>query len=218
MRVTDYLRACKTRIELEEQRDVVICDMDGTMYQLDGAKKGYKGSTIERAVLSNARTLIMETELCSVEVAQSILEQGELDPIGLSAFLGARYGISRTQYFDRVWNINPKGLVNNFDVPTQAVKRLVSTGRKLILVTSAPRVWQKQVIEYLGLEDSFETIYTGEQFGTKDEIFRMLAKRYKPENMLSVGDQEKTDILPANALGMKTFLVSSPADLARLNI
>ena len=190
--------------------------MDGTIYQLDGENNGFAGSSLEQNVLTNARNFIMETEGCSVESAEQILEQGLSDRIGLSSFLGNRYQISRKQYFDRVWNINPSGIVKNFDSAVTKIKELADTGKKLVLVTSAPDVWQKQVFAYLGLTEYFEEIFSGETFGAKGEIFTKLANRYNPKNIVSVGDQQKTDIDPATALGIRGILVTSSSDVERI--
>ena len=89
---------------------------------------------------------------------------------------------------------------------------------KLILVTSAPKVWQQQVTKYLGIEQFFESIYTGEDFKTKTELFQMLSRRYQPGNITSVGDQDITDIQPAIRFGIKGFLVNSPEDLENIRI
>ena len=80
-------------------------------------------------------------------------------------------------------------------------------------MTSAPRVWAKNVLAFLGVTDCFEAIYTGDQFQTKEDVFKMLAGRYNPSQMLSVGDQEETDIIPARKYGISGFQVKNPQDL-----
>ncbi|MEK7518150.1 MAG: hypothetical protein AAB583_06430 [Patescibacteria group bacterium] len=62
----------------------------------------------------------------------------------------------------------------------------------------------------------FESIYTGEQFGHKGEILTLLAGRYKPENIISVGDQYQTDLEPAQKLGMRTFQAKNSKNLKQL--
>jgi FMN phosphatase YigB (HAD superfamily) len=65
----------------------------------------------------------------------------------------------------------------------------------------------------LGLTEQFEEIYTGDQYKNKGEMFQMLASRYNPNNMKSVGDQEKTDIEPAKKLGIAGILIRTPKDI-----
>lgn len=201
---------------IEQQRQVVIFDMDGTLYQLDGNNKGYSGSRLEAKVLNNCRQFIINQEDCSFLQTETIITTGLKDPIGLSNFLSQRYGITRKEYFDIVWDIDPRGLVFNFMTAVQTVKQLSESGKKLVLLTSAPKVWQEKVIKFIGLDKFFEAIYTGEDFGQKQEIFSMIAQRYKKENVLSVGDQLGTDIQPAEKLGLQTLLIGQPEDLEKL--
>lgn len=215
-KVSDYLQTCLRLIETEQQREIVILDVDGTLYQLDGKDNGYSGSKLETAVLENCQRFIIGIENCSVETAKMIMKQGLQDSIGLSNFLSQRYGITREEYFNNVWNINPQNLISNYQVQVDVVKQLSKTGKKIVLLTSAAKVWQQQVINFLGLTDYFESIYTAESFTQKGEIFQMLSERYRPEKITSVGDQEKTDIIPAAAFGCKTLLVQNPNDLKKL--
>ncbi|MCX6816461.1 MAG: HAD hydrolase-like protein [Candidatus Beckwithbacteria bacterium] len=217
-KVIEYLQLCIETIKTEQQREVIVLDMDGTLYQLDGKNNGYSSSRLEATVLENCQKFIITTENCSPETAKITMAQGLKDPIGLSNFLSQRYEITREDYFNIVWNINPKNLIANYQTQAETVKQLSKTGKKLILLTTAAKVWQEQVINFLGLTDCFESIYTGESFTQKEEIFKILSERYRPENITSVGDQEITDIIAAAAFGCKTLLVQSPNDFERLLI
>jgi FMN phosphatase YigB (HAD superfamily) len=219
-RVTDYLDRCIYLIDTEQQRAVRVYDMDGTLYQLDGENNGYKRSTLEQCVLRNAKQFIMTREGCTSEEASATLQKGLNEKIGVSSYLAEKYGISRTEYFDEVWNIDPVGIVRNFQ-PAQSLVRIfkqASPSEKTILLTSAPRIWAEKVLEYIGIRDVFEQLYTGEQYGTKEEIFALLAGRYNPSNIMSIGDQEATDILPAQKYGINGILIKSPSDLEQLTI
>lgn len=215
-KVSDYLQTCLRLIEAEQQKEVIVLDMDGTLYRLDGVNNGYSGSNLETAVLENCQQFIIAKENCSPTTAKSIMEQGLKDSIGLSNFLSQRYGISREDYFNIVWDLNPENLISNYQTQVEVIKKLGKTGKKLILLTSGAKVWQRQVIKFLGLNDCFESIYTGESFTQKEEIFQMLSERYNPGKIISVGDQENTDIIPAAAFGCNTLLVQNPNDLNKL--
>lgn len=198
---------------------IYVFDMDGTVYQLDGVNNGFTGSTLESVVELNAKKFIQAKEDCDEATAQTILEQAIKDEVGVSRFLSERYGISRKDYFDFVWNINPEGIVRNFNVALRLIRRLKENPqRKLVLLSSAPQIWVNNVMNFLGIMEDFEGVYTGEQFDKKEEIFTMLAARYKPENVTSIGDQERTDIKPARDLGMNTLLITGPDDLGRVDI
>ncbi len=212
--ILEYLNKCLNLIEKEQNREVYIFDMDGTLYQLDGKENGFSESSLEKAINRNALKFITEMEKTGPSESMKIFEEGIRDSVGLSAFLARRYGITRTKYFNFVWDIDPRGLINNFEIPVEKVKEIAKTGKKLILLTSAPSVWQEKVIEYLGLTGKFETIYTGTDFSTKEEIFAILSQRYNPNKMISIGDQEKTDITPAQKYGIKGLLVKNPKDIS----
>jgi FMN phosphatase YigB (HAD superfamily) len=192
--------------------------LDGTLYQLDGVRNGYQGSTLERCVLDNAKKFIITRERCSEVEALSILEQGLTDKTGVSSYLANRYGMSRRDYFDEVWNIDPKGIVRNFQSAQQMVRMAKEAipDEKTILLTSAPRIWAERVLDYLEITDVFEQVFTAEEYGSKEEVFAIMAGRYEPSNIVSIGDQESTDILPAKKYGINGFLVTSPSDFDEL--
>ena len=213
-----YLENCLQMIETEQQREVIVFDMDGTLYQLDGNNCSYTGSTLERKILENCLEFISQKERIKPEQTETVMNQGLQDRIGLSNFLAQRYSITRKQYFDAVWNIDPRGMIFNYQEPVRTILRLAQTKKKLILLTSAPQIWQRRVTDFLGISQYFESVYSGEDFGQKEEIFSILAQRYSPGKILSIGDQEEMDIQPAAALGCKTFLVQNPNDFRRLNL
>lgn len=215
--VVEYLNRCRDMINQERMRQVYIFDMDGTLYELDGAKKGFKGSRLEGQVLMRAKRFIMEREDIGEQVASQLLGVALSDEIGVSRFLSERYGISRKDYFDFVWDIDPDGIITNYTMSQEVLRVLKKNDPsiKFIILTSAPKKWAQKVLSYLELDDLFESVYTGEQYGKKDEIFYMLSGRYKGE-VTSVGDQLQTDIMPAEKLGMNTVKVDGPDDLESL--
>jgi len=218
-RVVDYIANCVELIEKEEQRKVIILDMDGTLYNLDGDDGGFSNSTLNNRVNQNAIDFIINWEKCSLEKAQAIFKEAQADPVGASVFLSQRYGISREDYFNNVWDIDPTGIFETEQALIKEIKRLGggkfgSDKAKLILLTAAPKVWMERVFSFFDLTDAFETRITGEEYRRKDEIFQLLAGRYKPENVLSIGDQEYSDIIPARNYGLNAMRVSGPKDTA----
>jgi FMN phosphatase YigB (HAD superfamily) len=216
--VTGYLERCARYIEYEQQRPVFIFDMDGTLYQLDGQNnKKFAGSSLEKAVEQNAISFIINKESCSYSQAQKIYTAGLKDSIGVSRYLSNRYNITRQDYFNEVWNIDPTLIIRNYEIPVRVMRKLKEdSNNKLILLTAAPSAWAKQVIGALGLTNTFELVFTGEQYGKKDEIFKRLAAWYEPNKITSAGDQLNTDIEPARRYGLQTLLVNSPNDLEQL--
>ena len=140
--MTAYLDFCLERIRLEREREVAILDLDGTLYDLDGADGGYQGSRLENSVVEKAIEFIQRREMCSYSAANDILQQGLMDPTGLSQFLSNRYSINRDEYFRETWDINPR---DYFSVERELVQRireiqLENPDIKMILLTSSPSI------------------------------------------------------------------------------
>jgi len=192
---------------------VLVFDMDGTLYQHDGINGGMSGSSLERSILENSKKFIIDTEGCSEAIAESLVGQGLEDEIGISNFLSKRYGITRADYFKVAWNIDPFGIVKNYEIPVRVVKSLAGEGKRLLLLTAAPKVWQEIVVDFIGLTGYFQRIFTGEDYGEKKQIFESLSQKYGASNVCSIGDQLTTDIIPAREAGMSTFMVTNPSDL-----
>jgi len=191
----------------------IVFDMDGTLYQIDGNNNGYKNSSLEKNVHKNALRFILKTENCTKKEAKVILNLALKDKIGISNFLSKKYSISRENYFNVIWDISPAEIVQNFEIAVQIVNQIKALGLNLILLTAAPKIWQKTVIEYIGLNNVFDEIYAADSFTDKEEIFKKLSQKFSTKSILSIGDQLETDIKPASKLGFLTFLVKTPNDL-----
>lgn len=189
--------------------------MDGTLYRLDSEDGGFIGSSLQQKVDENTLLFISEYEPCDLTQAKAILEESSIGTY--SIFCQQRYNLeSRKFFFDRVWNIDPTPIVKDFEVACQVIRDLKSAGNRLILVTAAPTVWQKRVIDFLGLTDQFDRVLTGEMFGLKEEVFKMLAEEVGTSSAISIGDQLNTDIEPAKKLGFQTLHVQKGDDLKTL--
>lgn len=215
--ITTYLDSCLNKIETEKNRQVYVFDMDGTLYQLDGKNNGYSESSLEKRVNENMLQFIIDQELCSQDKAQEILDQAIKDPVGASQYLSNQYQITRVEYFNKVWDINPKDIVKNYDFAKEVISK-INPEIKLILLTSAPKIWAQKVLSFLGIKDKFEKIITGEEYKIKSEIFEILSRQYKASNITSIGDQYKTDIEPAEILGYKSLLITDPQDIKKLSL
>lgn len=185
----------------------VIFDLDGTLYKLpiggfgrsrlyeDIRKKAYKyiGSSLE--VDSNEAASLYEY----------ILEKYDGE---VSLGLETEYGMDRYDYFGSTWNLDPA----NYIEPAQAIEEMTRFTGNALLLTAAPRVWAERALGYLGLTSIFDDlIITGEPDIRKPDpaVFRQAASLLGtfPENIISVGDQNYSDILPAKNLGMTTILI-----------
>ncbi|MDO8487881.1 MAG: HAD family hydrolase [bacterium] len=194
----------------------IIFDMDGTLYQLDGKENTIIGSTLINQVIANSVAYVRSREDISEAEAKSIIVQAMQDEVGISRVMAQRYSISRRDYFNSAWNIEPDLIVKEFTAAVAVLRQLkVTGGLDLILLTAAPSRWMLNVINYLELEGIFKEVFSGEDFEKKDEVFVRLAEKYS-KLALSVGDQEHTDIIPAQKAGLLTLLIKHPNDLSQL--
>lgn len=204
------------RIIKDGQIKTAIFDMDGTIYQLDGDNGGWKNSTLQKKVKSNSAKLVSKKENISIEDAETIIEELNQKGTFLSLYAAERYGLTRKEFFDEVWNIDPSTIVNNYQEALTVLVELAKQKIELILLTQSPQVWQNNVFTFLNLQNIFSEIHTGENYLHKTDVFLILAETRNPKTVLSVGDQLHTDITPAAEQGFHTFLVSSPNDLLKL--
>lgn len=202
--------------ELLSQSDIIVFDLDGTLYLLDGDDNGFHNSTLSKNVYVNTKKLIVEKESLSEESAQNIINTALVNKEHLSIFLGKRYQLSREQLFNITWDIDPRGILTNFENSQKVIRKISELGKQLILLTAAPRIWQERVLNFLELEKCFSEIYYGEQFKHKNEIFSTLQVKYPQKKILSIGDQFESDIEPAISQGMLGFQVKHPDDLLLL--
>lgn len=194
----------------------IVFDMDGTIYQLDGENNGFKKSSLHKNVKQNTLRYFAEKEGVSPEEAQSIVD--DINKLGVfpSVYAANKYKITRKDFFDNVWNIDPQAIVTNYQNAVEVITKLAEQNIELILLTQAPKIWQTNVLTFLNINNLFSTIRTGEEYMEKIEILTEISKTRQPHTVLAVGDQIETDIAPAKELGFHTFHVNSPNDLLQL--
>lgn len=196
-----------------KRKKLLIFDLDGTLYSF---KQGSFGkSDLKKEILIRAKTFIKtklknkngETEKILQEI---VSEYGEHISVGLEK----KYGVNRFEYFNSVWNINPKDLVKPAPSLNSFLSRLIDKGCNIVIVSDAPKIWITNVLKYLNIIDLFEgKIFSGESDNRKAfaNIFNNLIKKlnYQPKDCIVVGDQEKTDIIPAKEAGCLAIFINN---------
>ncbi|MFZ1301850.1 MAG: HAD family hydrolase [Candidatus Microsaccharimonas sp.] len=194
------------------EKQKVIFDMDGTLYKF----KGPENTTfVQSQFYADLKVQIVDYIAARLNVskqeAQQYMETVGQDYDGeLSLGFEKEYAIDRYDYYEGTWGAMTPAeyIVSNPDLKSMMDE---FAGRS-VLLTAAPKVWAQKVIEYLNLGNVFEDRFiTGEPDIRKPnpEVFKQAAQLLgvDPEEVISVGDQNYSDIVPAASLGMKTILI-----------
>lgn len=195
-------------MQLPEKK--VIFDLDGTLYSF---APGYV-SFVESAFYAELRMRIIAYLMKRLKIndneAQEVFEKVDSRFKGeLSIGFEKMYGIDRYEYYQATWSLSPKDYIGS-DV--QLAEALAPFRGRALLLTAAPRAWALSALEHLGVADIFgENIITGEPDIRKPNpaVFTQAAKQLNahPGDIISIGDQNYSDIVPARSLGMTTILI-----------
>lgn len=201
---------------------LIIFDLDGTLYQFRGGS--FRGSGLQKKVLENALKYIQSKLQKTSPEAQKILREiqrkyGE----DISIALEEKYNCSRKDYFDNVWDIDAGGIIKEAG-PVQNIIESLNKKYELLLVSDGAEVWIQNALKELGIKKFFlGKILSGDGekrkslFNRFDEI--SVLYNFSPGNIIVVGDQEKTDIIPAKKCGLKTIFVNQQkSKYANINI
>jgi HAD superfamily hydrolase (TIGR01549 family) len=195
----------------KEKSKIIIFDLDGTLYKLKGGS--FANSKLYKKIQQNAVEYIQKNLNISKIKSKKILkrtrsEYGE----NISIALESIYNLNRYDYFKEVWKINPKKYIEKYaDLEDVLIK--LSKEYKFMLMSDAPKVWIDNVLKELNIKDFFEdNVLSGE--GEKRKVygnrFNDILNNHdlNAEDVLVVGDQEETDIIPAHKLGFKTIYIN----------
>lgn len=188
-----------------------IFDLDGTLYSFASTSHVTFGKSVfyadlRRRIVTYLAVTLNVTDDEAEGVFQKVGEEfkGELG-IGFEK----KYGIDRYAYYEATWNCEPKDYI----AVNPKLREILEPFRgRALLLTASPRVWASRVLWYLDIADIFgENIITGEPNIRKPDpaIFHQATIQLKarPGNIVSIGDQNYSDIVPAKSLGMTTIII-----------
>lgn len=195
---------------MKKTQSKFIIDMDGTLYHLGGKAGGtFSGSEFSLKIRANCYEFLSKKRGISLDAAEKeYLRLKEAWKGELSLGIEAEFGIDRYEYLNTTWDIDPTSFITTDTDVRAALKTLQG---RMALLTAAPKIWADRVLAHLQVAELFPIVYSGEPNLRKPnpEVFRAVATllETQPENTISVGDQEESDILPAQSVGMKTIRV-----------
>lgn len=199
-----------------KQPKAVIFDLDGTLYQFpDGGS--FMQIPFGQTIQQNVKTFIANEFSLNPEQAAERYEELMTEYDGeMSLGLEREFGIDRSRFFAETWNLNPaEFIVHASDIR----ERLRAIAQPVLLLSAAPRVWVDRALQYMNIDDIFgDNIISGDPDLRKPnpDVFRQAAERLNVPacDVISVGDQEHTDIVPAQSIGMSTLRIGSSETVA----
>lgn len=196
--------------------EAIIFDMDGTLYSFDERNESqFTSSQFGKQIRANCVRFFEERFGLSSHDAESMYQDlSERYNGEVSLAVEKEFGIDRSEYFAFTWNLVAEEFIATNELLLPTLQKLsVLSG----VLTAAPKVWAERALTFLQIRQLFgEAIFTGDPDVRKPnpEAFLQLARFWdlKPSQILSIGDQEETDILPAKSLGMQTLRIATQAE------
>lgn len=188
-----------------------IFDMDGTLYNfsekssINFEQSDFNAGLKQRIIEYMSKMLGLNNDSAIIELDKLSEEFDGQISLGFET----KYGINRYEYFKNVWDIKPENYIKKDIVLSGALK---SFSGQSVLLSSAPRIWIDKVLSYLNIADVFDNkIYSGEPDLRKPDS-RIFSKVISDLNIdsskvISIGDQNETDILPAKSVGTRTIII-----------
>ena len=191
----------------------IIFDMDGCLYPFDrGSGKTFSESQFGQSI--KAQELVFIQDQLGVDARQAKAISNDLKDRynqHLSLALENEHSIPREVFFDATWDLQPASFIDEQpDLP----RILGTVTTRIGLLTAAPKIWTERVLKHLNVDTLFApNILFGDQDIRKPDpqAFQQAADilAVSPRRLVSVGDQEHTDILPAQSLGMLTVRIGN---------
>ena len=188
-----------------------IFDLDGTLYSFASTGHVTFGKSVFYADLRlRILAYIAATLGVTSDEAEEIFQKVDKEFNGeLSIGFEKMHGIDRYAYYEATWGCEPKDYIA---VNAKLREALLPFRGHALLLTAAPHAWASRVLQHLDIADIFgENIITGEPDIRKPDpaVFRQAAEKLntQPNAIVSIGDQNYSDIVPAKSLGMTTILI-----------
>lgn len=196
-----------------------IFDLDGTLYDFWGAS--FSGSKLGIEVKRQYFLKIEQHQLGDPDHTYREMIDTELETgVWISQQLADKLWTTRWNILQIIWwEISPNDIIENIVSTQKIIPILKEEGKSLFLVTAAPRVWAVKALEFIAIKHYFDEILTLEDYWhNKQEAFVKIRTKtgIASKDLISIGDQIHSDIIPARALWMQSLLVSWPQDLHKL--
>lgn len=197
-----------------------IFDLDGTLYKYKGGTTFITSSFYTDIKRNVFLFLEKEVGIATDQVAQTYTQLKQQFSGHISLGVERQYGIARAQYFAQTWNLDPAAYITFSFEPRQVLE--VLQGRFAIF-SEAPSIWVERALAFLQLTDvTRDVVFTGDpdiRKPSKEAFIQVAHFLDLPfHQIISVGDQEESDISLPKSLGMRTVRVGSGSTKADAQI
>lgn len=193
--------------------DVVIFDIDNTLVKPHNPDFYRQYS---EAVNRAAQVYLGVSQERAIEIANFYRDHyggGEKVFLGLGD-KGPDFSI----LYDEMCRIDPSGQFYSHQEIHDLIQKLRKEGKKIVALTDSPENLSRRILAEAGFDPDndfdlylpFRREYGPPKLVEGDKVFTRIASHFQvePGRVLSIGDGYNSDIAPAQALGMKTCLVS----------
>ncbi len=195
----------------------IIFDMDGTLYQFKNDKgTAFTETQFMQRLHENAIAFFKShfnlDRDDAIERYRDIRRRFDGE---VSLGLEREHSIPRVDYFAATWgDMKPAEFVAD---DLRLLSSLRQIGVRRAVLSAAPMIWMDKVLEHLAVRELFgPAVFSGDPDIRKPdpEAFMQVARFWgiQPNEIVSVGDIEKNDILPARQLGMVTVRIGNDPD------
>jgi len=201
--------------KLLKEIKVLVWDLDGTLYD--------EIPVIKKEIRSNVVKAISKVQLISLKQAEKLFAKTYKE-LNSSTKTMMKYGVDKKWILSGEWYNKAQLKYIKKDL---RLKMMFDNLKNLIHIinTNGSILPTKKKLKKLGLPlDIFEKIYSNaDMFGIlKPDLlpFKKVIKYTKllPENHLFIGDRDKTDLVPAKKIGMRTCLVWGQSKMADISL
>jgi FMN phosphatase YigB (HAD superfamily) len=129
-----------------------------------------------------------------------------------------QYEPNTEMLYELISSIDPSNQFEDDGISAKLINLLRSQGKRVVAITDSPEELSRKILTDAGIkpDDDFDLYlpYTRERGPLKilqrEKVFSTVAEYFEiaPDRILSIGDTYKSDIEPAEKLGMRTCLVS----------
>jgi len=186
----------------------IFFDIDGTLYPIEGS---FFDSPLNSEIEKRTFFYISKNLKTSGSRAEEIFQSLKVKYPKLYSFgLEKEYGLSRKEYLNFAWDVDPSDVVPQQEWIAPLMSRLQKRDN-LYIMSDAPSTWISNILGYFQINQYFKRVFSGgdtklkKKTGLFDYVISELG--VNPNNCIMIGDEKNTDILPARAARMKTVHV-----------